>query len=78
MKFNFTVYSRLNHYGSDLTYFVRKLKENTHQHSLNITTVTETFVQRCFVKYVFLKVTRNSQENTCTGISFQIKETLNF
>ena len=34
---------------------------------------TETFVQRCSVKKVFLKVSLNSQVNICTRVSFLIK-----
>ena len=29
--------------------------------------------RRCFVKKVLLKISQNSQENTCTGVSFYIK-----
>ena len=42
---------------------------------------SETFVQRCFVKKVFLEISQNSQENTCARDSFLIKlraETCNF
>ena len=31
--------------------------------------------QLCSVKKVFLKISHNSQENTCTRVSFLIKET---
>ena len=31
---------------------------------------TEAVVQRCSVKKVFLKISQNSQENTCVGVSF--------
>ena len=34
---------------------------------------TEAVVQRCSVKKVFLEISQNSQENTCTGVSFLIK-----
>ena len=37
---------------------------------------TETVVQRCSVKNVFLKNSQNSQENTCARVSFLIKEGL--
>ena len=30
-------------------------------------------VQRCSVKKVFLKISQNSQENTCARVSFMIK-----
>ena len=33
---------------------------------------TETVVWRCSVKNVFLKISQNSQENTCTRVSFLI------
>ena len=33
----------------------------------------EAVVQRCSVKKVFLKISQNSQENTCTRFSFLIK-----
>ena len=31
---------------------------------------TEAVVQRCFVKKLLLKILQNSQENTCTTVSF--------
>ena len=34
---------------------------------------TEPVVQRCSVKNVFLEISQNSQENTCTRVSFLIK-----
>ena len=39
----------------------------------NIGTVTEAVVRRCSVKVVFLKISQNSQENTCARVSFLIK-----
>ena len=33
----------------------------------------EAVVQRCSVKKVFLEISQNSQENTCTRVSFSIK-----
>ena len=30
----------------------------------------EAFVRRCSSKYVFLKISQISQENTCVGVSF--------
>ena len=33
----------------------------------------EAVVQTCFVKKVFLKVSQNSQEKTCTRVSFLVK-----
>ena len=33
----------------------------------------EAVVQRCSVKEVFLEISQNSQENTCTRVSFLIK-----
>ena len=32
---------------------------------------SETVAKRCSVKKVFLKISQNSQENTCVGVSFQ-------
>ena len=34
---------------------------------------TEAVVQRCSLKKVFLEILQNSQENTCTRVSFLIK-----
>ena len=34
---------------------------------------TEAVVQRCSVKKVFLEISQNSQENTCTRVSFLVK-----
>ena len=34
---------------------------------------TEAVVQRCSVKKMFLKISQNSQENTCVRVSFLIK-----
>ena len=36
--------------------------------------LSEVIVQRCSVKKVFLEILQNSQENTCTRISFLVKE----
>ena len=33
----------------------------------------EAVAQRCFVKRVFLKISQNSQENSCARVSFPIK-----
>ena len=33
----------------------------------------EAVIQRCYVKKVLLEISLNSQENTCTRISFLIK-----
>ena len=35
--------------------------------------LAEAVARRCFVKKVFLEISRNSQENTCTRVSFLIK-----
>ena len=35
--------------------------------------ILEAVVQRCSVKKVFLEISQNSQENTCTMVSFLIK-----
>ena len=37
------------------------------------TIIPEAIVQRCSVKKVFLEISENSQENTCTRVSFLIK-----
>ena len=34
---------------------------------------TKAVVQRCSAKKVFLKISQNSQENTCARVSFLIK-----
>ena len=34
---------------------------------------SETVVRRCSVKEVFLKISKNLQENTCAIVSFKIK-----
>ena len=34
---------------------------------------SEAVVQRCSVKKVFLEISQNTQENTCTRVSFLIK-----
>ena len=33
----------------------------------------EAFIQKCSVKKVFLKISQNSQENTCSRVPFLIK-----
>ena len=38
--------------------------------------VSEAVAQRCSVKRVFLKISQNSQENTCARVSLFKKETL--
>ena len=35
--------------------------------------LTEAVAQRCSVKTVFLKISQNSQENTCAGVFLLIK-----
>ena len=35
--------------------------------------IAEAVVQRCSVKKAFLKISQNSQENTCARVSFLIK-----
>ena len=37
--------------------------------------VTEAAIQRCSVKKVFLKISQNSQENTCARVSFKFLRT---
>ena len=37
------------------------------------TLITEAVAQRCSIKKVFLKISQNSQENTCARVSFLIK-----
>ena len=34
---------------------------------------TKAVAQRCPLKPVFLKISKNSQENTCVGVSFLMK-----
>ena len=34
---------------------------------------SEAVARRCFVKKVFLEISQNSQENTCSRVSFLIK-----
>ena len=34
---------------------------------------TEVVTRKCSVKTVFLKISQNSQENTCVGVYFLIK-----
>ena len=48
------------------------------QNSFTIFEQTETVVQRCSIKKVFLKILPNSQENTCVRVYFSFikKETL--
>ena len=41
--------------------------------SLNTLRSPEVATCRCSTKYVFFKILRYSQENTCVGISFLIK-----
>ena len=36
-------------------------------------TVSKAGVRRCAIKKVFLKISQNSQENTCARVSFSIK-----
>ena len=38
-----------------------------------ISEISEAVVRRCFVKNVLLKISQNSQENTCVRVSFLIK-----
>ena len=38
--------------------------------------VSEAVAQRCSVKRVFLKISQNSQENTCARVSLFKKDTL--
>ena len=35
--------------------------------------MSEAVPQRCFIKKVLLEILQNSQENTCTRVSFLIK-----
>ena len=41
--------------------------------SLKTVRVAEAIVRKCSVKKVFLKISQNSQENTCARLSFLIK-----
>ena len=49
-----------------------ELSEST-SHLLRVPLTLEVVVQRCSVKKVFLKISQNSQESTCTRVSFLIK-----
>ena len=44
----------------------------TIQMSVNIQMIIEPVAQRCSVKKVFLEISQNSQESTCTRVSFLI------
>ena len=48
---------------------VKSFPLNTFQGLLEC---TEAVVRRCFVKKVFLKIPQNSQESTCTRVSFLV------
>ena len=51
-----------------------KLNSKSGQTFRNIYVVEiETVVQRCSVKNVFLKISQNSEQNTCARVSFLIK-----
>ena len=47
-------------------------KENYHIFSI-VPVISEADYRRCSVKKVFLKISQNSQENTCARVSFLIK-----
>ena len=54
--------------------WIRSVGLRDSQNSLNHKQESiEAVVQRCSVKKVFLKISQNSQENTCTRVSFLIK-----
>ena len=54
--------------------FKRKARENTEYiRSTKFIVKTEAVTQRCSVKKLFSEVSQNSQENTCTRVSFSIK-----
>ena len=54
---------------SQLKSFSRRLKSLSH----SFVGISEAVVQRCSVEKVFLEILQNSQENTCTRVSFLIK-----
>ena len=41
--------------------------------NFRISQISKAVVQKCSVKKVFLKISQNSQENTCARVSFLIK-----
>ena len=47
-------------------------------HSALSSRTVETVVRSCSVKKAFLKISQNSQENTCDRVSFLIKERVSF
>ena len=55
--------------------FVKKgsTSNNTNRYSFSNTSDAEAVVLRCPVKKVFLKISQNSQENTCARVSLLIK-----
>ena len=55
--------------------FVKKgsASNNTNRYSFSNTSDAEAVVLRCPVKKVFLKISQNSQENTCARVSLLIK-----
>ena len=52
---------------------VRKLLPWQNIFVQQVKILSEAVAQRCSVKKVFLKISQNSQENTCTRDSFLIK-----
>ena len=63
----------------DVTIWVTVLNNekynSTHYHILpsSIYKISEAVGQRCSTKKVFLEISENSQENTCSRVSFLIK-----
>ena len=59
--------------------FRKKMRKLSHGAECNMGTFfkflifSEAVAQRCSVKKVFLEISQNSQENTCTRASFSIK-----
>ena len=61
--------------------FPRSSKLRVHLLTCDECRLTEAVTRRCSVKKVFLKISQNSQENTCARVSFLMKlqaQTCNF
>ena len=53
--------------------WIWKLSVGLQTHGTGLRFVTEAVSRKCSVKKVFLKISQNSQENTCARVSFFIK-----
>ena len=49
------------------------IKKTPNKHSVNASTPSRSTLWRCAIKKMFLKISQNSQENTCARVSFLIK-----